>query len=287
MSKKRVDVLSSGDVDFKDMQSYLYLSKTKGHHSYFLFIKMLDLIDSELKFIKSNEYYKKAQLPENVSELMHTSRQNGTYSKLNTKLLKEVQAFFKEYLPSESVELVSLEYLNSFNELINTCAISNSVKEEGDQSPEITDTGKSGGSYGVNGVWADLLRRSVVSSSTSSLSMNSFFDFLIEESYFGYKSRGKFSEIIEDEGFAKVLSQLPYVTKKNGVFLQSNNTNGIISDIQRIEKDHIYPQGIVLSPTYFTKQRAAFKAEVKEVRSELGRFNNSHNLNQEQGELEP
>ena len=127
---KRVSVSAQGDIEFNpDEMKFIYFSKTMKHHTYYMYNKFIQMINDELKYAKGRSEYSKLGLPKNLSKLLPTNYNALKYYNINSNILKNLQCFFKDYLPPKYVELVSLKYIDSFGVLLDDCIVRNSKKQ--------------------------------------------------------------------------------------------------------------------------------------------------------------
>ena len=127
---KRVTVSGDGSIEFNpNEQKYIYFSQSEKHHCYYIYHKVVKIINDLLKDAKNRPEYAKLDLPENMAGLL-PGRCNALqyYTNMNIKVMENVQKFFSDYLPPQHVELVSLKYLNSFATLLNDCTVHNTKK---------------------------------------------------------------------------------------------------------------------------------------------------------------
>lgn len=268
---KRVSVSADGNIDFNpDEHKYIYFSKNEKHHCYYIYHKVVKIINDILRDAKSKPEYAKLDLPDNMAGLL-PGRCNALqyYTNMNMKVMQNVQTFFSDYLPPQYVELVSLKYLHSFASLLDDCTVKNTRKCHSN-GPEISDTGLYRGAYGINDTWLDLLKCSTTESRTAKLSLDRFFDFLIEESYYGRAGRARLAELGDNQGFFKILESMTFTKLANPLLTEKNNINDITHHIQRIESLHQYNPNIDLSSSYFRDTIADFKQEIRDYREDMG-----------------
>ena len=114
------------------------------------------------------------------------------------------------------------------------------------------------------------LNCSTIESKTAKLSLDRFFGFLMEESYYGKVGRARLEELQEDKGFFKLLESMTFTELQNPKILDKNNINNVTRLVNRIEDLHQYNPNITFTDKYFHDTITDFKHEIKEVRETLG-----------------
>ena len=263
---KRVSISADGGIEFNpDERKYIYFSKSMKHHSYYLYNKVVQIINDELKYAKGRPQFSKIDLPENMAKFLPSKFASLKYYNMNSEIIKKVQAFFRDYLPPKDVELVSLQYLNTFGTLLDNCAIKNSKKNQS-LGPEVSDQRMYGGAYGINDVWLDLLKSSTVITNTTIVKMDKFFDFLLDESFFGEAGRARLNALSQEQELIGSFSSLKYNDVANPKIYDKNNINDIVSIVDQIKDCHLYNPKIELSKEYFSEIKSSFKNELRNER---------------------
>lgn len=257
---KRVNIGENGEIKFNpDSSKFIYFSKTEKHHAYYIFSKVLKIINSELRKAKD--------MPQIKSLNLENFRSTEFLNKANYNIIKEVQKFFRDYIPPQYIELVSLKYLEAFSRNFEECAIKNHKKLSASNEPEISDTRFFGGAYGINDAWLELLKSSIVSTSSMSFSMDQFFDFILDSSAVGDVERKSLKPIINSN--PQLLDILNISTRKqleNPKFKDKNNINDIKHYLQAIEDYKLYNQEKPLNRQFFAKARHDIQNNYREVR---------------------
>ena len=263
---KRVSVLSSGEVEFNpDERKFIYFSKSVKHHSYYMYNKVVQIVNDELKFAKGRPEFAKLDLPDNMGKFLPSRYCALKYYNINTEVIKKLKNFFRNYLPPKEVELVSLRYLNCFGQLLENCVVKNSRKQRS-AGPEVSDQTMYGGAYGINDTWLDLLKSSTISTKTAKFGMDQFFDFLMDETYFGVAGRAKLESLTEERDMFRMLGVMTYNELRNPKFYDKNNSNTATKIIDKINDEHLYNPNIELGDDYFREVKANFKQEIREER---------------------
>lgn len=266
MPIRRVIISDEGEIQFNpDEHKYIYFSKTPKHHYYYLYKKVLKIIDDELRAIHQASILD-YNIPENMKKFL-PSRWNSLkhYTNFNTNVIKNVQSFFRDFLPPKYIELVSLTYLHAFTNFINDCSMQN-MKKVKSPGPEVSDTSIYSGAYGINDIWLDLLKCSITSSGNCTISIDQFFDFLIDNAYYSENVRSDIERLSKDNKYFDLLNYFTYKELSNPKFYDKNNINDIIKYIETIERAQLYSPTIELPPTYFKDVKTSFKEEVRSLK---------------------
>ncbi|MBE5757761.1 MAG: hypothetical protein E7345_02385 [Clostridiales bacterium] len=266
MPIRRVVISDDGEITFNpDEHKYIYFSRSPKHHYYYIYKKILKIINDELKRAHAENNFEynipanlKRYLPARFTSLKH-------YTTFNTNVIRNVQTFFRDYLPPKYVELVSLTYLNAFTEFINKCVVHN-MKKIDNPGPEISDTAIYGGAYGINDAWLDLLKCSITHSENCTISIDQFFDFLIDNCYYSENTRHDIEKLSEDKQFFDMLNYFTYKKLLNPQFYDRNNINDAIRYIEKIEREQLFAHKRELTPYYFRQVKSNFKNEIHEMR---------------------
>jgi len=258
---KRVIVSSVGKIEFNpDAKQYIYFSRSQKHHIYYIFNKVLKIIVDELKNAKAQPIFKYLDIPEDLTNY-------NLYKCSDHKILRRVQNFFKNYLPQTDVELVTLKYLNSFGKVLDKCIENNKSKQYESFAPEYSDRTTYGGAYGINDAWLNLLKSCIYSTELTNLSIDKFFDFMIENSYQTVAARARLKTVLNTNSqFFKILNYVTYRELKNPAFFDKNNVNNMIFAIESIMDKKLYAaDGSVLSSD-FKEAKKEIKKEIEELR---------------------
>lgn len=260
---KRILVSDKGVIKFNpDENNYVYLSRTDRHHGYYVFNKVMDIINENLRRAKANPEFQNANLPENF-------KIHSLFYDVNLNSIKDVQHFFSHYLPPQYVELVSLKYMNSFGDLLEECKVKNQIKRRNKNAlPEVSDTSRYGGAYGLSDYWLELLKDCTLSSKTAKLSVDKFLDFIIDVAPDAKSNKVSLRSIMNcgSEMF-NLLEHITYTELKNPAFYDKNNANRIITSLQAIEDYEKFnaTKKEKLNHNYFTSARKSFKDEYHEL----------------------
>ena len=256
---KRVIISNFGKIQFNpDESQYIYFSKTDNHHIYYIYSRVLKIILEELQRYKNSQVYKSINLPDNI-------QQYYLFSQCHTSILKNVHDFFKNYVPTESVELVTLNYLKGFSDFLNKCSINNK-KKTGNTTPEVSDTRTFGGAYGINDAWLTLLKSCTVSTSQSKIELDDFFEFLIANSYRGTVCRSTLNRVLTTTPeFLNILKLLKYTELPNPEFYDKNNVNKMLHSMHEIEHKKLYNPNVCIT-------KKDFKITSKELKDEITSF---------------
>ena len=260
---KRILIDDKGFLKFNpDQNNYVYLSRTDRHHCYYIFHKVMEIIGENLKAAKADPKFKGAKIPSDFKIY-------SLFYEVNLNSIKDVQKFFADYLPPQYVELVSLKYMNSFGDLLEQCKIKNAVKRKGAISlPEVSDTGKYGGAYGLSDSWLELLKACTLSSKTAKLSVDAFLDFIVDVAPEA-KAKGISLRSITTGGtdMFGILESITYQELQNPDFYDKNNTNRITSCLQAIEDYKLFnaEKREKLGHRFFARERKAFKEEYHDL----------------------
>lgn len=251
---RRVIVGCDGDITLNpNSEQFIYFSRSKKHHEYYIFNKVFKIIAEEIKRAKKDPYFSKLDLPENF-------RIYRNMFHLNNSVIKQVQNFFTNYLPPQKVELVTLQYLNAFYELLEQCAIKQKLKDVklNIKCPEISDTkANNSGAYGINDLWLELLKECLVSTEVCTMSVTD-----ILEEIKNFKNTLPHNSTIHLDDFrVQTLAHLTYNKLQNPKFQGKNKVNNIINLLELIEENNMYSPLITLDKDYFTEQRKIFKEE--------------------------
>jgi len=258
---RRILLSKNGFIKFNPNENnYVYLSRTDRHHCYYIFNKVMDIINDNLEFARQNPEFKNAQIPSDF-KLPHL------FYDVSLSTIKDVQHFFSCYLPPQYVELVSLKYMYSFGELVEKCKVKNQEKDKEDKLiPEVSDTTRYGGAYGLSDYWLELLKDCTLSSKTAKISVDKFLDFVIDVAPEAKAKNVSFRSIMT--GGSSLINLLEYVSYQqlsNPTFYDKNNSNRIISCLQAIDDYHAYNKKKELRGPFWAKAKKEFKSEYHEL----------------------
>lgn len=258
---KRVVISNSGKINLNpDNKKFVYFSRTKKHHCYYIYNKILKMISAELSRLKKDAYFSKAKLPSDFRAFTY-------HDNLNIRGIKEVKDIFENYLPPKELELVKLEYMDCFRELFEICSILNSKKTFGTNYPEMSDKSRYGGAYGMNTQWLDLLQICTKSTDTTSISIDKFLGYLLECSK-DIKIKGqRLSEVMDtNQILFMLLNGLKYTHHMNPDFNDKDAVNKMSNALRLIEDKKLYAPTLQLDKRFFAEQRRKFKEEYHSVR---------------------
>ena len=262
---KRVTVASDGEITFNpDSNKFIYFSKNNKHHTYFIFNKFFKIIKDEIKKANTNPQFAKLKLDDDF-------RAFTFHSNVNIDAIKHVREFFKNYIPPQYLELVTLKYLNSFSTLIDECSIRNVKKTNiTSLSPETSDTGTFGGAYGINSAWLEFLKCSTISTQTANLYVDKFFEFLLDTSSKAKVSKQRLSSVISSNPYLMDnLNEVTYKELANPQFFDQNNTNDVVKYLQAIEEGRLFNESkkVDYGQIFTPNLHKTIKDEIREVQS--------------------
>ena len=254
---KRVIVRKDGYINFNpDNNKFVYFSKNINHHCYYIFNKIIKIINTEIDNY-NNEH--KANL---CSQSLRKFHCYGA----NINVINEVKKIFLDYFPPKYIEVISMRYLWSFTRLFEDCAIINRTNKVYGL-PEQSDVSKYGGAYGMNSEWLDLLNCCTDKTEIRSFSIDNFFDFL------KYKTPRTSKAIADYEAlccknplmmeFLKDLTGYEYFNPK---FKDKNNLNDVVSLIEEIERQHLYNSSFINSKEVFIKAKKQLNEDITRCR---------------------
>ncbi len=262
---KRVLLSGGGQLIFNpNSDKYIYFSRSAGHHIYYLYSRVFKIVKEELRWAKNNDAYRKLNLPDDFRAF--TFRTN-----VNVDMIKDVQNFFKNYLPEKSIESIELDYMAGFGKMLEECSVYNVKKKLKMNCPEVSDPHVVGGAYGINDAWLDLLDSCTYQSRSVNITFDYVFDFLRDTAYKGKVSRQVLKYVLEDNPYlADVTKGVVYATIANPKFFDKNNVNRIISNLEVIEENALYnPDRRCANEEYFDAKKRELKEEFRSARKEL------------------
>jgi len=259
---KKVIISSAGKIDFNpSINQYVYFSRTDKHHIYYIFNKILKIIVDELKKYENLKVYKTLGLPDDLKDYYF-------YRNIDWNVIKRVQEFFRDYISPIGVELVTMKYLSEFSQFIEKCSVSNK-KTKTIGVPEISDTRYYQGAYGINDAWLELLRSSIISTKTTNLYIDKFFEFYIGNSSYRSSAKARIRGLLkQNPKFFEMLDYFTYTELNNPEFLDKNNANNIVKAVNKIYKNRLYNQNAELTVSDFNAVKKEFKTQIEEFRME-------------------
>jgi len=260
MPAKRVLVSGDGAIKLNpDTQQFIYFSRTKKHHAYYIYSKVLKIIQEEIKKAQCDPQFAKLDLPDDFRVFKH-------FTHVNVEAIKQVKNLFKNYLPPQEVELVTLQYLNSFSKLFELCATKNTKKTFGKNYPEISDTRAFGGAYGINKMWLELLNQSIVSSKVATISVDKVLEEVLNCKHIVVVCNERLKSIMNsNDALFQIMEHITYKELQNPAFKDKNTKNDIVNILQLIEEHKMYPPNLNLGKAFFAHQRRVFKDEYDSV----------------------
>ncbi len=259
---KKVIISNVGKIKFNPSSNqYIYFSRTKEHHIYYIFNKVLKIIVDELKKYENLKVYKTLGLPDDLKEYHF-------YRNIDWNVVKRVQDFFRDYISPIGVELVTMKYLSEFSQFIEKCYVNNKNKSI-INVPEITDTRYYQGAYGINEAWLELLKCSTISTKTTNLYLDKFFEFYIGNSSYRSSAKARIRGLLkQNPRFFEMLDCFTYTELNNPDFLEKNNVNNIVKEINKIHKNGLYNPNADLTDLYFNTVKKEYKTQIEELRME-------------------
>lgn len=263
MPAKRVLISGCGKIEFNPNENkYVYFSKTDKHHVYYIFNKVLKVIINELEHHEKTNAYKALNLPQKVCN-------KHFIMSANYDIVKRVQDFFKNYIPPMQVELVTLKYLNTMAKFLDKCTIRN-TKKQITNAPEYCDTVNYGGGYGINSAWLNLLNCCTKETSSNHLSIDKFFDFLLDNTLRAncvtHSLKGALNKHPE---FLKILENQTYTILQNPAITSKNNVNNIVTSVNDIYKNKLINPDSYLTKSDFDKLKKDLKLDIEDLRFEM------------------
>ena len=138
-----------------------------------------------------------------------------------------------------------------------------------DFAPEISDTRYYHGAYGINDAWLELLKCSTVSTKTTNLYLDKFFEYYIANSSYSSSAKASIHGILkENPKFFELMENLTYAELNNPDFLAKNNANNMVKYINKISKNKLYNTEKEVLPSVFTQAKKDLKAQLEEIRME-------------------
>ena len=241
-----------------DSEQFIYFSKSRNHHAYYMFRKIMKIISDEIEKAKSSPYFSKLDIPDNFSSYKY-------FTQINYSVLTTVKNLFENYLPPQKVELVTLQYLNAFSQLFELCATNNLKKHFGKNFPEISDTSIYGGAYGINDAWLELLKTCIVCSKTCTVPVTKILEDIVSFKARAHANPDSQQKFTCNQIMLKVLEEMTYTELQNPEFFDKNNSNRIINLLELIEQYHIYSPELDLGKKFFAEQRKIFKTEYQDI----------------------
>lgn len=257
---KRVIVSSDGQIALNpDQEQFIYFSRTRKHHAYYMLNKILRIIVSEIEKAKKNPAFAKLDLPDDFRAFTY-------YADLNINSVKQAKNLFENYLPTQKIELITLETLQAFNELFELCATDNHLKTFGKNFPEVSDMSTFGGAYGINDLWLQLMRQCTTSSSVCTITAVAILERLLECKHLIKVDSQRLKYVFsKNEALFTILDNLPYTTYRNPKFYDKNTINLITQIINKIEQEHCYNPSLNLNRQFFRSERQKIKQNIHDT----------------------
>ena len=263
---KRVLISDDGEIAFNpNSDKYIYFSRSKNHHLYYLYSRFFKIVKEELVWAKRLDSYKHLGLPDDFRVFtFHTN--------VNVDMVKDVQSFFNNYLPKKSLEAIQLQYMDSFGKMFEECSVYNVKKKEKLSCPEISDPHVVDGAYGINDAWLDLLNCCTVQTNSARVDFDQMFSYIIDTAYKGRVSRQLLKHVLEDNPYLLDISkEMAYTTLSNPTFFDKNNANRIVTNLEVIEQEELFnPNREEIYKGYFDDKKRELKSELREIKSEMG-----------------
>lgn len=255
-------VLVSGDGKIKlnpDTQHFIYFSKTRNHHSYYMYSKVLKIISKEIDILRKSSNGSKLDIPNDFRAFRY-------YSHLNSDDIKKVKELLTNYTEPQEVELITMQYMPAFSELFEYCATKNHQKNFGKNYPEVSDVSTFGGAYGINDIWLELLKQCTVLTKTAQVPVTDILEELLK-----YKNTVKVTDqrlksvLNCNQALFEILDHLQYKELSNPDFIDKNTINKITYLLELIEEYRLYSPKLPLTRKFFVSQRKKFKDEYHEI----------------------
>lgn len=257
---KRVLVANDGQIALNpNQEQFIYFSRTRKHHAYYMLNKIFRIIVSEIEKAKRNPYFAKLDLPDDFRAFTY-------YAYLNINSVKQAKNLFENYLPTQKLELITLKTIHTFNELFEACSIDNHLKTFGKNYPEVSDLSTFGGAYGINDLWLQLMRQCTTSSSVCTITAVSILEKLLECKHLIKVDSQRLKYVFgKNEALFSILDNLPYSTYSNPNFYDKNTINLITQILEKIEREHCYNPSLNLNHQFFLSQRREIKNNIHDV----------------------
>lgn len=258
---KRVIINGLGKVVFDaDAGNYIYFSRTDKHHCYYIFNKVLKIINEEITNAKKLKLIDKDYIPDDYKLFNH-------YYNVNIEIIKKVKEFFNHYIPEAKLELVTINYLNGFSKFIDKCALINAKKGYKTFCPEISDTRTFGGAYGISDAWLELLNCCTVSTSTTCMHMDKFFDFLIDNAYRCKVNKRSLTSVMKANGMLfEIMNEFTSSQLNNPQFFDKKNINKMYKLIDEIKYKKLYNPSANIDNKFFEETKRELKEEILQAR---------------------
>ena len=263
---KRVLLSDDGEITFNpNSDKYIYFSRTENHHLYYLYSRFFKIVKEELVWAKRLDKYKHLNLPDDFRVFtFHTN--------VNVDMLKDVQSFFRNYLPKKSLETIQLDYMGEYGKILEDCVVYNVKKKEKMNCPEISDPHVVDGAFGINDAWLDLLNCCTIQTNSANIDFEQMFSYLIDTAHKGRVSRQILKHVLEDNPYLLDITKgITYKTLANPAFFDKNNANNIVANLEVIKQDNLFnPARQEIHEGYFDDKKRDFKMALKEAKSEMG-----------------
>lgn len=256
---RRVVVSDTGKIKLNpDSQHFIYFSRTKNHHSYYLYNKVLKIICKEIDRLKKSPISSKLNIPDDFRAFRY-------YSHLNVEDIKRVTWLLTNYSTLQEIELVRLKQIPAFSELFEYCATKNHQKNFGKSFPEVSDVSTFGGAYGINDAWLELLKACTVSTETANIKVTDVLEELLQCKHIIKISDQRLKSILTcNEALFHIIDHITYKELLNPDYIDKNTPNNITHLLEEIEEHKIYSPKLKLSKRFFAEKRKEFKDEYHE-----------------------
>lgn len=257
---RRVLVSDDGKITLNpDSQHFIYFSRSKNHHTYYLYSKVLKIICKEIDKIKKSSIASRISLPDDFRAFKY-------YSHLNTEDIKILNNLFTNYIPPQEIELVTLKNLPAFYSLFEYCSTKNNQKNFGKNYPEISDTSTFGGAFGINDLWLELLKECSPISKVAKITVTDVLNELLTCKHLIKVDNQRLKSVLNcNEALLHILEHIQYKNQINPDFLDKNAPNKIINLLEQIEEYELYSPKLKLTKKFFAKERKKFKEEYHEI----------------------
>ena len=256
---KRVIINGVGKIVWmQNASQYIYFSRTDKHSCYYLFNKVLKIVYEELARYKY----------ENLNEEFSILKSYRVFSKeiyFSEQAIKRVWNFFNAHIKTDKLEIVTLTYLEGFTKFIEDCSIHNN-KISGVALPRRADRSTCGGGYGLSDAWLELLKCTTVSTEVREISINKFFEVLLDVTNYKRINKMTLNEVIEARPILFSLTKF-FTSKRieNPDLYEKDNLLRINRAVEKIKKEQLYNKESIANPTkYFREMKRSLREEVNE-----------------------
>lgn len=257
---KRVLVSNTGKIKLNpDSEHFIYFSRSKRHHSYYLYSKVLKIISKEIDLLRNSPMGESLKIPADFRAFRY-------YSHLNYDDIKRVKDLLTNYTSPQDVELITMSHMPAFSELFEYCATKNHQKDFGKNYPEISDTSTFGGAYGINNIWLELLKQCTVETKTANISLVEVLEELLQFKNSIKVSDQRLKSVLNcNEALFEILDHLSYKNLTNPEFVDKNTINKITYLLELIEEYRSYNPKLDVNRQFFVNQRKKFKDEYHKI----------------------